>query len=102
MAKQPLVANKQFYYMAELEAETILKKNLPDIMMQYYLAGKNMNAFLKRAMHRWVIAMRMGRKSASLQLSLDGISGDRAVIFSPTDWRIPLFIIRGFPQSVGN
>ncbi len=50
IAKQPLVANKQFYYMAELEAETILKKNLPDIIMQYYHAGKNINAFLKRAM----------------------------------------------------
>jgi hypothetical protein len=48
--KQPLVANKQFYYMAELEAGTILKKNLPDLIMQYYHAGKNMNAFLKRAM----------------------------------------------------
>lgn len=50
VAKQPLVANKQFYYMAELEAETILKKNLPELLMQYYLAGKNMNTFLKRAM----------------------------------------------------
>jgi uncharacterized protein (TIGR02453 family) len=49
-AKQPLVANKQFYYMAELEAETILKKNLPELVMQYYHAGKAMNAFLKRAM----------------------------------------------------
>jgi len=48
--KQPLVANKQFYYMAELEAGTILKKNLPDFLMQYYLAGKTMNDFLKRAM----------------------------------------------------
>jgi len=49
-AKQPLVANKQFYYMAELEADTILKNNLPEVMMQYYHAGKDMNAFLKRAM----------------------------------------------------
>ncbi|MGH7600147.1 MAG: DUF2461 domain-containing protein [bacterium] len=48
--KQPLVANKQFYYMSDHEAETILKKNLPDMIMQYYHAGKNMNAFLKRAM----------------------------------------------------
>jgi len=50
VAKQPLVANKQFYYMAELEAETILKKNLPEVLLQYYHAGKNMNAFLKRAL----------------------------------------------------
>ena len=49
-AKQPLIANKQFYYMAELEAETILKKNLPEFLIQYYHAGKAMNNFLKRAM----------------------------------------------------
>lgn len=49
-AKQPLLANKQFYYMAELEAETILKKNLPDLVMQYYHAGKAMNDFLENAM----------------------------------------------------
>jgi len=50
VAKQPLVANKQFYYMAELEAETILKKNLPELVMQHYHAGKTMNVFLKHAM----------------------------------------------------
>lgn len=50
VAQQPLVANKQFYYMAELEAETILKKNLPELVMQHYHAGKAMNEFLKQAM----------------------------------------------------
>lgn len=49
-AKQPLLANKQFYYMAELKAETILKKNLPEVVMQYYHAGKAMNDFLEKAM----------------------------------------------------
>lgn len=49
-AQQPLVANKQFYYMAELEAETILKKNLPELVMQHYHAGKAMNEFLKQSM----------------------------------------------------
>jgi uncharacterized protein (TIGR02453 family) len=49
-SKQPLLANKQFYYMAELEAQTILKKNLTEIVMQYYLAGKRVNEFLRRAM----------------------------------------------------
>jgi uncharacterized protein (TIGR02453 family) len=48
--KQPLVANKQFYYLAELPAKTILRKSLPEFMMQYYHAGKAMNEFLKRAM----------------------------------------------------
>jgi len=49
-SKQPLLANKQFYYMAELEADTILKKNLAEVMMQYFLAGRHMNDFLGRAM----------------------------------------------------
>jgi uncharacterized protein (DUF2461 family) len=52
VAQQPLAANKQFYYMAELEARTILKKNLPELVMQYYHAGKGINEFLKRAMRR--------------------------------------------------
>lgn len=52
VAQQPLVANKQFYYMAELEAQTILKKNLPELVVQYYDAGKKINDFLKRAMRR--------------------------------------------------
>ena len=50
VAKQPLVANKQFYYMVELEAETILNKNLPELVLQYYHAGKAMNEFLQQAM----------------------------------------------------
>lgn len=50
VSKQPLLANKQFYYMAELEAATIFKKNLPELMLQYYRAGKALHAFLKRAM----------------------------------------------------
>lgn len=50
VSKQPLLANKQFYYMVELEAATIFKKNLPEFVMQYYHAGKAMNDFLKRAM----------------------------------------------------
>jgi uncharacterized protein (TIGR02453 family) len=50
--RQPLAANKQFYYMAELEADIILKKNLPELIMHYYHAGKAMNTFLKRAMKK--------------------------------------------------
>jgi len=48
--KQPLLASKQFYYMAELDADALLKKNLPEVMMQYYLAGRQINDFLRRAM----------------------------------------------------
>jgi len=50
--RQPLIANKQFYYMAELPAETILKNHLTDTLMQYYHAGKAMNDFLTSAMRK--------------------------------------------------
>ena len=49
-SKQPLIANKQFYYWAEVDARSILKANLPDFMMDYYHAGKAMNKFLKKAL----------------------------------------------------
>lgn len=48
-AKEPLIANKQFYYMAELSPDILFKDGLPDKMMEYYLAGKKLNDFLKEA-----------------------------------------------------
>ena len=45
--KEPLIANKQFYYGAELSAKIILKPELPDILMEYYHAGRNINSFLR-------------------------------------------------------
>lgn len=48
--KQPLIFNKQFYYFAELPAKTILKDDLPEIIMDHYEAGKPMMDFLKRAL----------------------------------------------------
>jgi uncharacterized protein (TIGR02453 family) len=50
VAEEPLVANKQFYYLAELETAVLLDKTLPDQLMSYYRAGKEISAFLKRAM----------------------------------------------------
>lgn len=47
---EPLIANKQFYYMAELNSENLLNKDLPDQIMKYYMAGKKLNDFLKSAM----------------------------------------------------
>lgn len=47
--KQPLIANKQFYYMAETKPDIVLKTNLPDFLMDYYNAGKNLNDFFKKA-----------------------------------------------------
>jgi uncharacterized protein (TIGR02453 family) len=50
VVKEPLIANKQFYYGAELDAKAILKDDLPDVLMEYYQAGKKMNDYLKAAM----------------------------------------------------
>ncbi|MCM3873990.1 MAG: DUF2461 domain-containing protein [Pyrinomonadaceae bacterium] len=48
--KEPLVANKQFYFMADLDASVLLDKALPDRLMSYYRAGSDINSFLKRAL----------------------------------------------------
>ena len=48
--RQPLIANKQFYYMAEIRPDILLKKDLPDRLMEYYHAGRPVNSFLRRAM----------------------------------------------------
>jgi uncharacterized protein (TIGR02453 family) len=47
--KQPLVANKQFFYQAELPASAVTDERLPDRLMEYYTAAKDVNAFLRRA-----------------------------------------------------
>ncbi|HRZ43176.1 MAG TPA: DUF2461 domain-containing protein [Bacteroidales bacterium] len=48
--KEPLIANKQYYYGATLPAETITNPHLPDILMAYYLAGRGVNRFFQEAM----------------------------------------------------
>ncbi|MEX0967705.1 MAG: DUF2461 domain-containing protein [Bacteroidia bacterium] len=48
--EQPLLFNKQFYYMVETDADIILKPNLPEIMMDYYMTAKPVNDYLKEAM----------------------------------------------------
>ncbi len=50
VSKEPLIANKQFYYSADLPASLILKSELPDVLMEYYEAGKKVNHFLKNAL----------------------------------------------------
>ena len=50
LTKQPLIANKQFYFFDKLELETILKPNLTDIVMQHHYAAKPVNSFLKEAL----------------------------------------------------
>ena len=49
--KEPLIAYKQFYYTATLSPELITSAQLPDTLMEYYLAGKPLNDFLKKAWH---------------------------------------------------
>ena len=48
--KQPLIANKQFYFYAELAPEKIISNNLSINLMKFYFAAKPMNAFLKKAL----------------------------------------------------
>ncbi|MHB1278188.1 MAG: DUF2461 domain-containing protein [Bacteroidia bacterium] len=48
-AKEPLIANKQFYYSAQLKPAIIESEELPEKMMEYYHAAKKIHAFLKEA-----------------------------------------------------
>lgn len=48
--EQPLIANKQFYYFSELNANKILSNNLSSILMNLYYVAKPMNEFLKKAL----------------------------------------------------
>jgi uncharacterized protein (TIGR02453 family) len=48
--KEPLIANKQFFYSADIKATAITKDDLADVLMEYYKAGKKMNDYLKKAL----------------------------------------------------
>ncbi len=48
--KEPLIANKQFYYSSQLKSSIVTSEGLSDFLMEYYLAGSKMNEFLKRAL----------------------------------------------------
>jgi uncharacterized protein (TIGR02453 family) len=50
--KEPLIANKQFFYSAELKSDIITKEELPEKLMEYYLAGKKLNEFLRSALKK--------------------------------------------------
>ena len=48
--RQPLLANKQFYFMAEYDDETLITSpNFLDFVLQHYQAGRKMNRFLQTA-----------------------------------------------------
>lgn len=48
--KQPLIANKQFYYMTELKPGVITKTELPKILIEYYNSGYKINEYLRAAL----------------------------------------------------
>ena len=43
--KEPLIANKQFYYVSEKKAEFVLSSNLKNTIIEYWLAAKPLNDF---------------------------------------------------------
>ena len=47
---QPLIANKQFYYGTQLSAKNITDEKLPETLMEYWHAGREVKDFLIRAM----------------------------------------------------
>ncbi len=49
-SKQPLIANKQFYYRASLPVKNITDGNLPEILMDYWRAAKPVKEFLIQSM----------------------------------------------------
>jgi uncharacterized protein (TIGR02453 family) len=49
MQSEPLIANKQFYYGAEISADWITSPALPEKIMEYYYAGKPVCDFLKES-----------------------------------------------------
>jgi uncharacterized protein (TIGR02453 family) len=48
--KYPLVANKSFYFTAELSGKEITSPKLADLLMDYYAAAKPVNDYLAKAM----------------------------------------------------
>lgn len=50
LAKEPLIANKQFYFMAELHPKNVSSTKLVDLLMEHYRAMKPMNDFLAEAL----------------------------------------------------
>lgn len=47
--KEPLIANKQFYFSTELPASTITENNLLEIVMKHFQIAKPLNDFLIQA-----------------------------------------------------
>jgi len=48
--KQPLLANKQFYFFAKLDSKELTNKKLTDKLMKYYFISKPLNQFFRHAL----------------------------------------------------
>ena len=48
----PLIANKQYWWEAEMEPEVALQDDLVDLVIGYYKAGMEVSAFLDRALFK--------------------------------------------------
>ncbi len=51
VVKEPLIANKQFYVMAERPAKLVASATLMNVIMDHYKAVRPFNDWLKKAMH---------------------------------------------------
>jgi uncharacterized protein (TIGR02453 family) len=49
---QPFVANKQWYYMVDIDPGVIVTDELPEVLMDQYLAGQVVAAYLREALSR--------------------------------------------------
>ena len=47
---QPYVANKQWYYHADIGPEVIVSDDLPDTLMEYHSAGQGVAGYLREAL----------------------------------------------------
>jgi uncharacterized protein (TIGR02453 family) len=45
--QEPLLLNKQFYFMAEMDPETALRPDFPDFLAEHFRAGKPLNDWLR-------------------------------------------------------
>jgi uncharacterized protein (TIGR02453 family) len=50
VAKEPLIANKQFYFKGTMDAKTISSESLLEKMMDFYHAAEGMTQFLRKAL----------------------------------------------------
>jgi uncharacterized protein (TIGR02453 family) len=46
---EPLIAHKQFYFMAEIENDPMIRSDFADFVLEYFKAGKSVNDYLRAA-----------------------------------------------------